>query len=520
MNCDEKCIIDDKSKTVEDESVLEKLKPDVKKNIFCYCNKERSFDGLECHCHYCRKIFHLDCIAETGIPFMPFVCSYFFICKSCNTCRQDYLVRRNSNLLSTVFTAVANLYAQSGKSHYSEPEIFAFIKENYDILGDIKSRSQLNITSLAKSIKIGAVYFDNFKIDETNRRMYGFLNMDNYVKFICPLSIDLLKKQMITTNDMTSIEDICLAAKIPLYTLMDQIGSQSSKNTSTSQKKLKRQIYKKIPTAYPSEHPYNKDGYRYYLTEPDPIIDKCNIPIPYVKPGKAIPAFLYRCFTYKNVELTSQDRAATLKISNNRKTVTGDKGYSVVRPTNGAMFGNWYYEVSIDKMKHPAATRIGWSTKYGNLQAPCGYDKFGYSWRSIKGTKFHDSRGKHYSDTGYGESDILGMVIRLPSMIDQIKNNRGVELESKKNYSLIRFKSYYYFEHHFFPKEIANSLEMCSNASIEFFLNGKSQGIAYDGIYNGKYYPTISLYKNSTVTTNFGPNFVHTPPPDTQPVLL
>ena len=32
----------------------------------------------------------------------------------------------------------------------------------------------------------------------------------------------------------------------------------------------------------------------------------------------------------------------------------------------------------------------------GNLQAPCGYDKLSYSWRSKKGTKFHQSRGKHY----------------------------------------------------------------------------------------------------------------------------
>ena len=32
----------------------------------------------------------------------------------------------------------------------------------------------------------------------------------------------------------------------------------------------------------------------------------------------------------------------------------------------------------------------------GNLQAPLGYDKFSYSWRSKKGTSFHESRGKHY----------------------------------------------------------------------------------------------------------------------------
>lgn len=49
----------------------------------------------------------------------------------------------------------------------------------------------------------------------------------------------------------------------------------------------------------------------------------------------------------------------------------------------------------------------------GNLQAPLGYDKFSYSWRSKKGTKFHQSIGKHYSEA-YGQGDTLGFYICLP----------------------------------------------------------------------------------------------------------
>lgn len=50
----------------------------------------------------------------------------------------------------------------------------------------------------------------------------------------------------------------------------------------------------------------------------------------------------------------------------------------------------------------------------GNLQAPCGYDKFSYSFRSRLGTRFHQSRGKHYCDGGYSEGDVLGFFIHLP----------------------------------------------------------------------------------------------------------
>jgi hypothetical protein len=33
-------------------------------------------------------------------------------------------------------------------------------------------------------------------------------------------------------------------------------------------------------------------------------------------------------------------------------------------------------------MPESSATRLGWAQEYANLQAPLGYDKFGYSWRS------------------------------------------------------------------------------------------------------------------------------------------
>lgn len=57
----------------------------------------------------------------------------------------------------------------------------------------------------------------------------------------------------------------------------------------------------------------------------------------------------------------------------------------------------------------------------GNLQAPLGYDKFSYSWRSKKGTKFHQSIGKHYS-SGYGQGDVLGFYINLPEDTETAKS--------------------------------------------------------------------------------------------------
>lgn len=66
-------------------------------------------------------------------------------------------------------------------------------------------------------------------------------------------------------------------------------------------------------------------------------------------------------------------------------------------------------------MPEGSASRIGWGQEYANLQAPLGYDKFGYSWRSRKGTKFHESHGKSYSE-GYAQGDTLGFLIILPEI--------------------------------------------------------------------------------------------------------
>ena len=84
-------------------------------------------------------------------------------------------------------------------------------------------------------------------------------------------------------------------------------------------------------------------------------------------------------------------RAPQLKISENRLTETGEKGYSMVRASHGISYGGWYFEATVIEKPSNAATRIGWSQKLGNLQAPVGYDKFSYAWRSRKGTCFHES---------------------------------------------------------------------------------------------------------------------------------
>lgn len=73
------------------------------------------------------------------------------------------------------------------------------------------------------------------------------------------------------------------------------------------------------PHGYPLEHPFNKDGYRYILAEPDPHApdpEKLELDC---WAGKPIPGDLYRACLYERVLLALHDRGT--KLANHMQVV-------------------------------------------------------------------------------------------------------------------------------------------------------------------------------------------------------
>lgn len=256
----------------------------------------------------------------------------------------------------------------------------------------------------------------------------------------------------------------------------------------------------KLPQhGYPLDHPYNKEGYRYILAEPDPHA-------PFRQEydespdwaGKPIPGWLYRVLTPNAVLVALHDRAPQMRVSEDRLSITGDKGYCTTRCSHFVSRGAYYWEATIEDMPDGSATRIGWGQEYANLQSPLGYDKFGYSWRSRKGTKFHESHGRHYSE-GYGEGDTLGFLIDLPEQ-------EGIRYlpNTYKDRPLVKFKSHLYYEDKDKVSDSLKNLKIHPRSKISFFKNGKCQGVAFENIYSGSYYPSVSIHKNASVSLNFG----------------
>ena len=75
----------------------------------------------------------------------------------------------------------------------------------------------------------------------------------------------------------------------------------------------------------------------------------------------------------------------------------------------------------------------------------------------------------------------------------------------------MKFKSHLYYEDHDELSEALRNLRPLTGAKIHFFKNGVHQGIGFQDIYAGNYYPALSLFKNVTVSVNFGPNFKYPP---------
>lgn len=483
----------------------------------CYCGRERNLNTVELQCAGCLKWFHDSCITFPLGKCVPFMTNYTFLCKNCNVTGMENFTKKQSNFSQMCATAIANLLQQnSPKTTFSkDKDIIPFIEKHWEHLTTMPRRiKQTWHTTVFKTMLKDS---EIFLVEEKNPDDYS----DDYPHF------------GLVVNDLSKIgpnyESLIRAGQVkqPMqdFAFNQSVGFISGKgrsakrkfpgdgqSASTGKKPRSDLTMPKLPPhGYPLEHPFNKDGYRYILAEPDPHA-------PFRQEfdespdwaGKPIPGWLYRKLTPNFVLWALHDRAPQLKIGEDRIYVTGEKGYCMIRSTHGIHSGTWYFECTIEDMPDGSATRLGWSQALGNLQAPLGYDRFSYSWRSRKGTRFHQSMGYHYSNGGYGQGDTLGFLIHLPSIDDTV-----VLPQTYKDKPLVKFKSYLYFEDKDDIQSAIKGLKPLPGSKITFYKNGVNMGIAWQDISAGTYYPALSLYKSCTVSANFGPRFRY-PPKDTK----
>lgn len=492
-------------------------------SIDCYCNKKRTVGGVELQCGICQHWYHKDCVScPTVDPCVPFLTNYQFFCKLCSSNGQESFTKKQPSFGQMCFTAVANLLATNnpggaatGKKFSKDKDIIPYIDKNWEALTTTQRRVKNTWHSTVSKTLLKTIDVFTINEEDLSDLKYGLVN-GNLAK-IGP-NYETLKTSLLNPSNYSSgprepkePKEKPEKAEAPLKAGRG-VKRKAAENANREFKEKKNKIQQdtslpgKSPSIYPTEHPFNKDGYRYFLAEPDPHApNRQEFEESAEWAGKPIPGYLYRRFIEPRVRLSLNDRAHQLKVHDDRLTVTGEKGYSTIRATHGVSRGNWYFETTILDLPDNAHARIGWSQALGQVQAPCGYDKFSYAIRTRKGTRFHQSYGKTYGKE-FSAGDILGCYIQLPT-----KFYPDVIPPTYKDKPLIKFKSFLYYEEKDNAAVEEKKLKPYSGAKISWYLNGKNLGSAFDDVFKGTYYPAISLYKSAVVKANFGPRFRYAP---------
>ncbi|KAG2492185.1 hypothetical protein HYH03_009433 [Edaphochlamys debaryana] len=203
------------------------------------------------------------------------------------------------------------------------------------------------------------------------------------------------------------------------------------------------------------------------------------------------------------VSLSKVHKAAQLVLSEDRLSVTGCKGFRTARGSHGAHEGALYCEVTITRMGKTGHCRLGWCTRKAELQAPVGYDTFGFAYRDVDGSRVSAGLREPYG-APFKEGDVVGMYIYLP--------RGGRTLEPQAN-EYTRYKGKWMR-----VEDPEPTPEPLRGAVIAFSVNGVDQGVAFRDFNEGTYYPAVSLYtmpeqtEGATVNLNFGPSFRFPPP--------
>lgn len=189
-------------------------------------------------------------------------------------------------------------------------------------------------------------------------------------------------------------------------------------------------------------------------------------------------------------------------------TVESFAGYRSVRATHGAYRGTWMFEVTVlSNVGEGVGIRLGWSTKNSNLHEPVGANVDGYGFCLSSGKSVHDRRQQALSHGGedpvvVNSGDVVGCLIHLTDV--------GRPFEPALS-DIVRYKGRIHIR--MYPEgNVLPKRKNLAGSFVEIFVNGKSQGRAFDElILEGTYYPTISLFtetldssKIAKAKVNFG----------------
>lgn len=269
---------------------------------------------------------------------------------------------------------------------------------------------------------------------------------------------------------------------------------------------------------------------------------------------------------YKPVRLSVFDKSPMLISMDEGNMIKGHKGYRSARATAGVCEGDWYFEVEVLDFEGNGAVRPGWTTRRSDVETPAGFDVYGFSVRDRTGEFVHCARRKAYGPS-FTKGDVIGCRIILPTLTDEEKESVAAADRAWLEFRFVNFLQ---------GQTPADSgIDITSRSKVLFYKNGvcmgtplmfqekaggsdkkggqncsqdgghgsrarnadgkssggskkgkgkdnKASAASSPGSWNemraGVYYPTLSLFGNAVMKSNFGPNFKFPAPPESKPM--
>lgn len=116
------------------------------------------------------------------------------------------------------------------------------------------------------------------------------------------------------------------------------------------------------------------------------------------------------------------DRSPGVACSQDMLAVTTPAGWLLARSNVGMREGTHYFEFDIvhgNTAGSKAHVRVGIGRREAALEAPVGFDGYGYGLRDVNGGKITLSRPRPFMASGFTSGDTLGMVVTLPLVEEQ-----------------------------------------------------------------------------------------------------
>nr|CAD7568241.1 unnamed protein product [Timema californicum] len=308
--------------------------------------KGRNLNIAELLCASCSTWFHESCIGYQLGKLVPLMMNYFFVCKNCSATGLETFKKNQATFPQMCVTAIGNLMQASVK----EGKPRKMFSKDHDIVPFIDCHWE-GMTTMARRVtqswhatihrtltkEVGTMFLCKDTSHDGSQPLYGLLGLQ--LTQIKPNYEAMIKGGHLRITEM-GIQHVTAAGSVKgrnsrKKTLGDHGAGPSKKGRGGDSGAIKLPAH-----GYPLEHPYNKDGYRYILAEPDPHAPfRQEFDESSDWAGKPIPGWLYRTLNPSSALLALHDRAPQLKISEDRLAVTGEKGYCMVRATHGKAVG-------------------------------------------------------------------------------------------------------------------------------------------------------------------------------------